>query len=52
MRRDFLSEGEPAAGERPQGVFRGRGRRVEGTRAEAGAAPQQALVGEIVEGFS
>ena len=49
MRRDFLSEGDPAAGERPQGVFRGRGRRLEGPRAETGAAPKQALIGEAVE---
>ena len=52
MRRDFLSEGNPAAGERPQGVFRGRGRRLEGPRAEAGAAPKQALIGEALEGCS
>ena len=34
MRRDFLGEGDPAAGERPKGVLGGRGGRDEGARSE------------------
>ena len=50
--RNFLGESHPAAGERPEGVFGGRGERVEGARSESGAAREQAVVGEGVEGFS
>ena len=50
--RHFLGESHPAAGERPEGVFGGRGERVEGARSESGAAREQAVVGEGVEGFS
>ena len=52
MYRNFLGESHPAAGERPEGVFGGRGERVEGARSESGAAREQAVVGEGVEGFS
>ena len=34
VRRDFLGEGDPAAGERPKGVLGGRGGRDEGARSE------------------
>ena len=47
--RNFLGESHPAAGERPEGVFGGRGERVDGARSESGAAREQAVV---VEGFS
>ena len=50
--RDFLGESHPAAGERPEGVLGGRGGRVEGARSESGAAREQAVIGEVVEGFS
>ena len=50
--RNFLGESHPAAGERPEGVFGGRGERVDGARSESGAAREQAVVGEGVEGFS
>ena len=50
--RNFLGESHPAAGERPECVFGGRGERVEGARSESGAAREQAVVGEGVEGFS
>ena len=38
VRRDFLVEGDPAAGECPEGVLGGGGGCVEGARSEAGAA--------------
>ena len=38
VRRDFLGEGDPAAGERPKGVLGGRCGRVEGARSKSGAA--------------
>ena len=50
--RNFLGESHPAAGERPEGVCGGRGERVDGARSESGAAREQAVVGEGVEGFS
>ena len=50
--RHFLGESHPAAGERPEGVFGGRGERVDGARSESGAAREQAVVGEGVDGFS
>ena len=50
--RNFLGESHPAAGERSEGVFGGRGERVDGARSESGAAREQAVVGEGVEGFS
>ena len=50
--RHFLGESHPAAGERSEGVFGGRGERVDGARSESGAAREQAVVGEGVEGFS
>ena len=50
--RHFLGESHPAAGEGPEGVLGGRGGRVEGTRSESGAAREQAVIGEGVEGFS
>ena len=49
---DFLGEGDPAAGERSEGVFGGRGGRVEGTRSVSGAAREEGVVGEVLEGFS
>ena len=50
--RHFLGESHPAAGERPEGVLGGRGGRVDGARSESGAAREQAVIGEVVEGFS
>ena len=52
MQRDFLDESHPPTGERPEGVLGGRDGRVEGARSESGAAREQAVIGEIVEGFS
>ncbi len=52
MQRDFLGESHPPTGERPEGVFGGRDWRVDGARPESGAACEQAVIGEIVEGFS
>ena len=49
---DFLGEGEPASGQRPQGVLCGGGGRVKATWPEGCTARQQALSGEAVEGFS
>ena len=51
-RRDFLGESHPPTGERPEGVLGGRDGRVDGARSESGAAREQAVIGEIVEGFS
>ena len=39
--RNFLGESHPAAGE--QGVFGGRGERVDGARSESGAAREQSV---------
>ena len=39
VRRDFLSQGKPATGKRPEGVLGGCGGRVERARSEGGAAP-------------
>ena len=50
--RHFLGESHPAAGEGPEGVLGGRGGRVDGARSESGAAREQAVIGEVVEGFS
>ena len=50
--RDFLGESHPPTGERPEGVLGGRDGRVDGARSESGAAREQAVIGEIVEGFS
>ena len=52
MQRDFLGESHPPTGERPEGVLGGRDGRVDGARSESGAAREQAVIGEIVEGFS
>ena len=52
MQRDFLGESHPPTGERPEGVLGGRDGRVDGARSESGAACEQAVIGEIVEGFS
>ena len=38
VRRDFLSQGKPATGKRPEGVLGGCGGRVERARSEGGAA--------------
>ncbi len=50
--RHLLGESHPAAGERPEGMLGGCGGRVEGARSESGAAREQAVIGEGVEGFS
>ena len=50
--RHLLGESHPAAGERPEGMLGGRGGRVEGARSESGASREQAVIGEVVEGFS
>ena len=52
VRRDFLSQGKPATGKRPEGVRGGCGGRVERARSEGGAAREQTVIGEGVEGFS
>ena len=52
MQCDFLGESHPPTGERPEGVLGGRDGRVDGARSESGAAREQAVIGEIVEGFS
>ncbi len=52
MRRDFFGQGGPAAGERPEGVFGGCGRRVKGAWSESGAAGEEPVIGEGVEGFT
>ena len=49
---DFLGEGEPASGQRPQSVLYGGGGRVKATWPEGCTARQQARSGEAVEGFS
>ena len=51
-RNFFLGESHPAAGERPEGVFGGRSGRIDGARSESGAAREQAVIGEVVKGFS
>ena len=50
--RNFIGESHPAAGERPEGVFGGRSGRIDGARSESGAAREQAVIGEVVKGFS
>ena len=52
VRRDFLSQGKPATGKRPEGVLGGCGGRIERARSEGGAAREQTVTGEGVEGFS
>ena len=52
VRRDFLVEGDPAAGECPEGVLGGGGGCVEGARSEAGAACEESVGGEALERFS
>ena len=52
VHRDFLSQGKPATGKRPEGVLGGCGGRVERARSEGGAAREQTVIGEGVEGFS
>ena len=50
--RHFLGESDPAAGKRPERVLGGCSGRIDGARSESGAAREQAVVGEVVEGFS
>ena len=50
--RNFLGESDPAAGKRPERVLGGCSERIDGARSESGAAREQAVVGEVVEGFS
>ena len=50
--RDFFGQGGPAAGERPEGVLGGRDGRVDGAWSESGAAGEEPVIGEVVEGFS
>ena len=50
--RNLLGESHPAAGERPEGVCGGRSGRIDGARSESGAAREQAVIGEVVKGFS
>jgi len=50
--RHFLGESDPAAGKRPERVLGGCSGRIDGARPESGAACEQAVIGEIVEGFS
>ena len=50
--RHFLGERDPAAGKRPECVLGGCSGRIDGARSESGAAREQAVVGEAVEGFS
>ena len=50
--RNLLGESHPATGERPEGMLGRRSGRVEGARSESGAAREQAVIGEVVEGFS
>ena len=52
MRRDFLVEGDPAAGKCPEGVRGGGGGCVEGARSETGAAREESVGGEALERFS
>ncbi len=49
--RNLLGESHPATGERPEGMLGRRSGRVDGARSESGAAREQAVIGEIVEGF-
>ena len=52
VRRDLLGKGNPATGERPEGVLGRRGRRVQGTWSESGTAREERVVGEGLQGFS
>ena len=47
VRRDFLSQGKPATGKRPEGVLGGCGGRVERARSEGGAAREQTVIGQV-----
>ena len=49
---DFDGEREPATGERPEGMFRRGGRRIDRATAPSAAACEERLVGERVEGRS
>ena len=49
---DFDGESEPATGERPEGMFRRGGRRIDRAAAPSAAAFEERLVGERVEGLS
>ena len=46
-----FGQGGPAAGERPEGVLGGCGRRVKAAWSESGAAGEEPVIGEGVEGF-
>ena len=52
VRRDFFGKGGPAAGERPEGMLGGCGRCVKGAWSESGAAGEEPVIGEGVEGFT
>ena len=49
---DLDGESEPATGERPEGLFRRGGRRIDRAAAPSAAAFEERLVGERVEGLS
>ena len=49
---DLDGESEPATGERPEGMFRRGGRRIDRAAAPSAAAFEERLVGERVEGLS
>ena len=50
--RHLLGESHPATGERPEGMLGRCSGSVERARSESGAAREQAMIGEVVEGFS
>ncbi len=49
---DLDGESEPATGERPEGLFRRGGRRIDRAAAPSAAACEERLVGERVAGLS
>ena len=49
---DLDGESEPATGERPEGMFRRGGRRIDRAAAPSAASIEERLVGERVEGLS
>ena len=49
---DLDGESEPATGERPEGMFRRGGRRIDRAAAPSAASFEERLVGERVEGLS
>ena len=49
---DLDGGSEPATGERPEGMFRRGGRRIDRAAAPSAASIEERLVGERVEGFS